>query len=145
MSAWEATPRVSLTLLFCIATFRAHFLILQKACFFYYVSISLYISVLQHHCGIKMAEGKIPPEVKFPGASNWEQAMLLINGLKTLEYYLEQCFLSGRKEITILLSGKTGAGKSHLVNALIGQNLAKEGYTLDPETFEVSSEFEPEL
>ena len=92
-----------------------------------------------------MAEGKIPPEVKFPGASNWEQAMLLINGLKTLEYYLEQCFLSGRKEITILLSGKTGAGKSHLVNALIGQNLAKEGYTLDPETFEVSSEFEPEL
>ena len=66
-----------------------------------------------------MAEGKIPPEVKFPGASNWEQAMLLINGLKTLEYYLEQCFLSGRKEITILLSGKTGAGKSHLVNALI--------------------------
>ena len=92
-----------------------------------------------------MAEGKIPPEVKFPGASNWEQAMLLINGLKTLEYYLEQCFLSGRKEITILLSGKTGAGKSHLVNALTGQNLAKEGYTLDPETFEVSSEFEPEL
>ena len=71
--------------------------------------------------------------------------MLLINGLKTLEYYLEQCFLSGRKEITILLSGKTGAGKSHLVNALTGQNLAKEGYTLDPETFEVSSEFEPEL
>ena len=92
-----------------------------------------------------MAEGKIPPEFKFSGASNREQAMLLINGLKTLDYYLGQCFLSGRKEITILLSGKTGAGKSHLVNALTGQNLAKEGYTLDPETFEVSSEFETEL
>ena len=48
-------------------------------------------------------------------------------------------------EITILLSGKTGAGKSHLVNALTGKNLAKEGNTLDPETFEVSYEFEPEL
>ena len=71
--------------------------------------------------------------------------MLLINGTKTLEYYIEQCLTSGRMEITILLSGKTGAGKSHLVNALTGQNLAKEGNTLDPETFEVSYEFEPEL
>lgn len=88
-----------------------------------------------------MAEEKIPPFVKFSGASNREQAMLLINSLKTLEYYIEQCFSSGRMKITILLSGKTGAGKSHLVNALIGQNLAKEGDTLDPETFEVSYEF----
>ena len=111
--------------------------------FLYYVLTSLQISVLQHHCDIKMAEGKIPPEVTFSGTSNWEQAMLLINGSKTLEYYIEQCLSSGRMETTILLSGKTGAGKSHLVNALTGQNLAKEGYTLDPETFEVSYEFEP--
>ena len=92
-----------------------------------------------------MPEGKIPPEVKFSGTSNWEQAMLLINGSKTLEYYIEQCLSSGRMETSILLSGKTGAGKSHLVNALTGQNDAKEGYTLDPETFEVSYEFAPEL
>lgn len=75
-----------------------------------------------------MTEGKIPPEVKFSGASNWEQAMLLINSLKTLEYYIEQCFSSGRMEITILLSGKTGAGKSHLEIRLLAKILQRRQY-----------------
>ncbi|PFX14837.1 GTP-binding protein A [Stylophora pistillata] len=39
--------------------------------------------------------------------------------------------------MTILLCGKTGVGKSHLTNALIGKRLAKEGEDLDPETYEV--------
>ena len=46
--------------------------------------------------------------------------------------------LLGRHEITILLSGKTGAGKSHLTNALIGEKLAEEGKELDPQTDDVS-------
>lgn len=55
-----------------------------------------------------------------------------------LEHYLCEFFLSGRREITILLSGKTGAGKSHLTNALIGEELAEEGEELDPQTDNVS-------
>ena len=47
-------------------------------------------------------------------------------------------FQSGHKQTTILLSGKTGVGKSSLVNALLGQDIAAEGHTLDPETSEVS-------
>lgn len=46
--------------------------------------------------------------------------------------------LEGRHEITILLSGKTGTGKSHLTNALIGEKLAEEGEELDPQTDDVS-------
>ena len=46
--------------------------------------------------------------------------------------------LEGRHEITILLSGKTGTGKSHLTNALIEEKLAEEGEELDPQTDDVS-------
>ena len=43
----------------------------------------------------------------------------------------------GGKSIRILVTGKTGTGKSALINGLIGQKLAAEGDTLDPETSEV--------
>ena len=55
-----------------------------------------------------------------------------------LEHYLREFILSGGREITFLLSGKTGVGKSHLTNALIGQELAEEGEELDPQTDDVS-------
>ena len=58
--------------------------------------------------------------------------------LTNLERQLCEFILSGRREITILLSGKTGAGKSHLTNALIGEKLAEEGDALDPQTYDVS-------
>ena len=81
-----------------------------------------------------MAEGGIPDD-NF--GSLVDQARVLIAGLPNFEYQLQQCFLSGRKHMTILLCGKTGVGKSHLTNALIGESLAKEGNDLDPETNEV--------
>lgn len=42
-------------------------------------------------------------------------------------------------EVSIFITGKTGAGKSTLVNGLVGDEVAKEGETLDPETAEVTS------
>ena len=69
-----------------------------------------------------------------------EKAMQeLIKGWPGSEYQIKEYCSSGRdKHSSILLCGKTGVGKSRrLINALIGQNLAKEGEDLDPETDEV--------
>lgn len=62
----------------------------------------------------------------------------LISSSTNLEHRLCEFILSGRHEITILLSGKTGTGKSHLTNALIGEELAEEGEELDPQTDDVT-------
>ena len=62
----------------------------------------------------------------------------IIFGAKNLEYQIEQFVSSGGQTVNILLSGKTGVGKSHLTNALIGENLAAEGYDIDPQTNDVS-------
>ena len=43
------------------------------------------------------------------------------------------------KSLKILITGKTGTGKSSLVNAIIGKEVAKVGKSLDPETSIVSS------
>ena len=42
-----------------------------------------------------------------------------------------------RRAIRILVTGKTGTGKSALINGLIGRNVTKEGDTLDPTTARV--------
>lgn len=85
--------------------------------------------------GFEMAEGG-SFDLNFETLTN--QAKWLINGLPNFEYQLREYCLSGRKRMTILLCGKTGVGKSHLTNALIGKVLAKEGEDLDPETDEVN-------
>lgn len=73
-----------------------------------------------------------------PCASPTLQAQQMIYGAGNLEYQMEQFVESGGQEIKILLSGKTGVGKSHLTNALIGEELAEEGDDVDPETDEVT-------
>ena len=50
---------------------------------------------------------------------------------------LEQ-WLSCGDELSILISGRTGGGKSTLVNSLLGESLAEEGATPDPSTAEVT-------
>ena len=46
-------------------------------------------------------------------------------------------WFNGSKEVRIFITGKTGVGKSALVNGLIGKKVAKEGDTLNPETLKV--------
>lgn len=57
---------------------------------------------------------------------------------RNLKEQIAQFIKSRGKPVKILLSGKTGVGKSHLTNALIGEELAEEGKELDPKTDEVS-------
>ncbi|KAL9966560.1 hypothetical protein ACROYT_G024651 [Oculina patagonica] len=85
--------------------------------------------------GFEMAEGG-SPDVNYgtlPSQARW-----LIGGFPNFGYQLREYCASGRRHTTILLCGKTGVGKSHLTNALIGKVLAKEGEDLDPETDEVT-------
>ena len=42
-------------------------------------------------------------------------------------------------EVKIFITGRTGVGKSTLVNGLVGEQMAKEGDGLDPETSEVKA------
>ena len=57
--------------------------------------------------------------------SDWEK----IVHSEHIRKWLEQS-----KSLRILITGKTGAGKSALVNGIVGKYVAKEGETLDPET-----------
>lgn len=83
-----------------------------------------------------MAEGGVP---EAESQNHTKHAQHLIYGAGNLEYQLQQFVKSGEKMVKIVLSGKTGVGKSHLTNALIGGELAQEGEDADHETVEVSS------
>ena len=65
-----------------------------------------------------------------------QQKLLCKRSLKyQLNHLMTFCFGNA---IKILLIGKTGVGKSHLTNALIGEQLAEEGKDFDPKTAEAS-------
>ena len=65
-----------------------------------------------------------------------QQKLLCKRSLKyQLDHLMTFCFGNA---IKILLIGKTGVGKSHLTNALIGEQLAEEGKDFDPKTAEAS-------
>ena len=83
----------------------------------------------------RMAQEGTPDKSSDASATEVSQ---IIFGAKNLEYQIEQFVSSGGQTVNILLSGKTGVGKSHLTNALIGENLAAEGYDIDPQTNDVS-------
>ncbi len=66
-------------------------------------------------------------------------AALIKNQAKKVEVSVDKWWNSSNS-ISVFVSGKTGVGKSTLVNALLGEKgekVAKEGGTLDPETSEV--------
>ena len=41
--------------------------------------------------------------------------------------------------LSIMVTGKTGAGKTSLINGLIGEKVGIEGKTLDPQTAQVTT------
>ena len=56
-----------------------------------------------------------------------------------LEQAFDECIESIKeKQLNILVTGKTGVGKSRLVNALVGRRVAEEGRAKDPCTVGVS-------
>ena len=65
-------------------------------------------------------------------ATDWEKLLT-----KKHEDQLKR-WISDSKSLKILVTGQTGAGKSALVNGIVGQYVAEEGGTLDPATSRVT-------
>ena len=53
--------------------------------------------------------------------------------------FIEWCSRKRQKHISILVTGKTGVGKSRLVNALVGKPVAIEGQAKNPCTYTVTA------
>ena len=58
---------------------------------------------------------------------------------KLKHHFLEFCCQKDKKKFSLLITGKTGVGKSSLVNALICKQEAEEGDDKDPRTKNVTS------
>ena len=73
----------------------------------------------------------------------WFYTMAAAKKLSNADLALKQKFIqwfakNAQRELNILITGKTGVGKSRLVNALVGQNVAKEGREKRPCTTDIS-------
>ena len=104
-------------------------------CFVFFLFLLINIILFQTLLS-RMAQEGTPEKRSGSSASEVSQ---IIFGEKHLEYQLNQFVSSGGQTVNILLSGKTGVGKSYLTNALLGESLAVEGYDIDPQTDNVSS------
>ena len=106
-------------------------------------SISLFSKYNEYHTFffdivyIAMAEkGALKRGLRTWAGKEEQQKLLCKRSLKyQLDLLMTFCFGNA---IKILLIGKTGVGKSHLTNALIGEQLAEEGKDFDPKTAEAS-------
>ncbi len=77
------------------------------------------------------------------GATNSKQATtvtldLHVNEDKEEQSGIEQ-WVKESTEIRLMVTGKTGTGKSTLLNGIVGEKMFKEGETLKPETLTVDS------
>ncbi len=61
----------------------------------------------------------------------------LLSNIASLPQALQTWF-TGSKSVHILLTGKSGVGKSALINSVVGAEVADEGHDLDPQTMIVS-------
>ena len=66
-------------------------------------------------------------------ASGFEPDLEKVVHSESIKRWLEQS-----KSLRILITGKTGVGKSALVNGIVGKYVAKEGDTPNPETLKVT-------
>ena len=77
-------------------------------------------------------------ESREPGNPLFAGGMFKLIVRKTVETKMKK-WLQDSKSVSVFVTGKTGTGKSSLVNGILGKELAVEGDTLDPSTSKVTN------